>query len=209
MPCISQPLYVPDDVDFVIEGYIDPQEDLVVEGPFGDHTGFYSLPDLYPLFHITAITHLPNAVYPATLVGVPPQEDAYISQATERIFLPLIRAAILPEIVDMYMPAQGVAHNLAIVKIVKQYDGQAQKVANALWGAGQMMFNKILIIVDGDVDIRNVKELLQMATERFNPSTDVSFGQGTLDVLDHASQKCGYGGKMCIDLTHTISHIKL
>jgi 4-hydroxy-3-polyprenylbenzoate decarboxylase len=207
MPCISQPLYVPEDADFVIEGYIDPQEPLSVEGPFGDHTGFYSLPDLYPLFHVTAITHTPDAVYPATLVGVPPQEDAYLAMATERIFLPLIRTAILPEIVDMYMPAEGVAHNFCVVKIKKQYEGHAQKVANALWGAGQMMFNKILVVTDDDVDvnidvdIRNVEALMNVVAERFNPHTDIYFGYGTLDVLDHSSCQCGYGSKMCVDLT--------
>jgi 4-hydroxy-3-polyprenylbenzoate decarboxylase len=201
MPCLTQPLCVPEDVDFVIEGYIDPQEELVMEGPFGDHTGFYSLPDLYPLFHITAITHKQGAIYPATLVGIPPQEDAYITMATESFFLPLIRFGILPEIEDMYMPCEGVTHNIAIVSIKKQYEGQAQKTANALWGAGQMMFNKILAVVDDAVNIRDTESLLKSATDRFNPNTDIYYGQGALDVLDHAAQKCGYGGKMCIDLT--------
>jgi 4-hydroxy-3-polyprenylbenzoate decarboxylase len=201
MPCLTQPLYVPEDTDCVIEGYVDPQEDLVMEGPFGDHTGFYSLPDLYPMFHVTAITHRRDAVYSATLVGIPPQEDAYIAMATECIFLPLIRFGVLPEIEDIYMPCEGVAHNLAIVSIKKRYAGQAQKTANALWGAGQMMFNKILVVVDDAVNIRDTESLLHLATDRFNPDTDIYYGQGALDILDHATQKCGYGGKMCIDLT--------
>jgi 4-hydroxy-3-polyprenylbenzoate decarboxylase len=199
--CITQPLCVPADVDFVVEGYVDPQEPLVTEGPFGDHTGFYSLPDLYPRLHVTAVTHRKNAIYPATLVGIPPQEDACITKATERIFLSPIRLAMLPEVVDMSMPDAGVAHNIAIVKIRKTYAGQAKKVANALWGAGQMMLNKILIIVNENVDVQNITGIVKLAEQRFNPATDVYFGKGPLDVLDHAAQQYGYGGKMCIDLT--------
>ncbi|MDR0695087.1 MAG: menaquinone biosynthesis decarboxylase, partial [Prevotellaceae bacterium] len=151
--CLTQPLEVPADADFVIEGYVDVQALPETEGPFGDHTGFYSLEDLYPVMQVTSITHRKDAIYPATVVGIPPQEDAYFAQATERIFLTPIRLAVAPEIVDMHLPAEGVSHNLAIVKIKKDYPGQAIKVAHALWGAGQMMFNKIMIVVDGETEL--------------------------------------------------------
>ena len=203
-PCLTQPLEVPADADFVIEGYVDPAEPLAVEGPFGDHTGFYSLPDAYPRFHVTALTHRRDAIYPATLVGIPPQEDAYIGMATERIFLAPIRLAILPEIADMHMPFEGVMHNIAIVKINKTYPGQAEKTANALWGAGQMMFNKMLVVVDGSVDVHRYGEVCACLQQHFRPDTDVYFGRGPLDVLDHAAQTCGYGGKLCIDATRKL-----
>mgnify|MGYP006286040397 FL=1 len=145
---VSQDIDVPADADIIIEGYIDPEEDFIWEGPFGDHTGFYSLADWYPKLHITAITHRKDAVYPATIVGIPPMEDAWIAKATERIFLSPIKFAFLPEIIDIDMPAEGVAHNLVIVKIKKSYPGQAIKAAHALWGAGQMMFTKVMIVVD-------------------------------------------------------------
>lgn len=153
--CLTQPLQVPADCDFVIEGYIEKSEQLVVEGPFGDHTGFYSLEDLYPKLHITCISHKKDAIYPATLVGIPPQEDKYIAIATEKIFLTPIQLTMVPEILDLHLPEEGVGHNIAVVKIDKSYPGQAIKVAHALWGAGQMMFNKIMIITDRDIDIRN------------------------------------------------------
>lgn len=146
--CLTNDLYIPEDVDFVIEGYVDPAEDMIWEGPFGDHTGFYSLADFYPCFHVTCITHRRDAVYPATVVGIPPMEDAWIGKATERIFLSPIRMTMIPELIDMHLPFPGVAHNISIVKIRKTYPGQAVKVINSLWGAGQMMFNKILIVVD-------------------------------------------------------------
>ncbi|MBP3356604.1 MAG: menaquinone biosynthesis decarboxylase, partial [Rikenellaceae bacterium] len=140
--CITNDLWVPADCDMVIEGYVDTTEEKRVEGPFGDHTGFYSLEDLYPRFHVTAITHRRDAVYPATIVGVPPQEDAYVAEATERIFLTPMRLALQPEIEDLYMPPAGVAHNIALMSIDCRYRGQAEKVAHSMWGAGQMMFNK-------------------------------------------------------------------
>jgi 4-hydroxy-3-polyprenylbenzoate decarboxylase len=202
--CLTQPIEVPADADFVIEGYVDPAEPLAVEGPFGDHTGFYSLPDLYPYFHVTAITHRKDAIYPATVVGIPPQEDAYIGKATEHIFLAPVRLAMLPEIVDMHMPFEGVAHNIAIVKINKTYPGQGEKTANALWGAGQMMFNKMLVVVDGDVDVRRYSEVCACVQKNFRPDADAYFGRGPLDVLDHAAQACGYGGKLCIDATRKL-----
>lgn len=200
--CITQPeIEVPADADIIIEGYVDPNEELIWEGPFGDHTGYYSLPDWYPRFHVTAITHRKNAVYPATIVGIPPQEDAWIGKATERIFLAPIKMTMVPEIKDMNMPVEGVFHNLVITTINKEYAGQGQKVMNAMWGAGQMMFNKILVLADGDVKIDNYKELAQYVFNNLNPATDVYFSQGPMDVLDHSCSKLGFGGKMCIDGT--------
>lgn len=199
--CLTQPLMVPVDCDFIIEGYIEKNSPLVVEGPFGDHTGFYSLADLYPLMHITAITHRKDAVYPATLVGIPPQEDKYIALATEKIFLNPIKFTFVPEIVDMHLPEEGVGHNIAFIKIDKSYPGQAIKVASALWGAGQMMFNKIMIVADRDTDIRDRDQLLKAIIQNYNPSTDTHFSKGPLDVLDHASNTYSYGGKVLIDAT--------
>ncbi len=211
--CISQPgVEVPADADFIIEGYVDPDDELIWEGPFGDHTGYYSLPDWYPRFHITAITHKKNAVYPATIVGIPPQEDAWLGKATERIFLAPIKMTMVPEIVDMEMPVEGVFHNLVITKINKEYAGQGQKVMNAMWGAGQMMFNKILVITasmnhPGSVNSGQsfkINEYLKLAQDVFknlNPATDIYFSQGPMDVLDHSCSKMGFGGKMCIDGT--------
>ncbi|MGZ8517173.1 MAG: menaquinone biosynthesis decarboxylase [Chitinophagaceae bacterium] len=200
--CISQPdVEVPADADFIIEGYVDPGDELIWEGPFGDHTGYYSLPDWYPRFHITAITHKKNPVYPATIVGIPPQEDAWLGKATERIFLAPIKMTMVPEIVDMEMPVEGVFHNLVITKINKEYAGQGQKVMNAMWGAGQMMFNKILVIADEATSITNYPELAQYVFKNLNPSTDIYFSQGPMDVLDHSCSKMGFGGKMCIDGT--------
>ena len=200
--CLTQPeIEVPSDADFVIEGYVDPTEELIWEGPFGDHTGYYSLPDWYPRFHITAITHKKNPVYPATIVGIPPQEDAWLGKATERIFLAPIKMTLVPEIVDMDMPVEGVFHNLVIAQIRKEYAGQGQKVMNAMWGAGQMMFNKILVIADERTSITDYLRLSQDVFRNLNPATDISFSQGPMDVLDHSCSKLGFGGKMCIDGT--------
>ena len=200
--CITQPgIEVPADADFIIEGYVDPDDEMIWEGPFGDHTGYYSLPDWYPRFHITAITHKKDPVYPATIVGIPPQEDAWLGKATERIFLAPIKMTLIPEIVDMDMPVEGVFHNLVIAKIEKNYAGQGQKVMNAMWGAGQMMFNKILVLVDGDVNIQDYEELAKYVFKNMNPAADIFFSQGPMDVLDHSCSKLGFGGKMCIDGT--------
>jgi len=200
--CITQPeIEVPADADIVIEGYVDPAEDLIWEGPFGDHTGYYSLPDWYPRFHVTAITHKKNAIYPATIVGIPPQEDAWLGKATERIFLAPIKMTMVPEIMDMDMPIEGVFHNLVITKINKEYAGQGQKVMNAMWGAGQMMFNKILVLADQGITIQAYQELAQYVFANLNPATDISFSTGPMDVLDHSCSKLGFGGKMCIDGT--------
>ncbi len=191
---------IPEDCDFVIEGYVDPAEPKVVEGDFGDHTGFYSLKDLYPLFHITAITHRRDAVYPATVVGVPPQEDAYIAKATEKIFLAPIRMAVQPEVEDLWMPTAGTAHNLAVVSIAKRYEGQAHKVAQALWGAGQMMFNKYLVITSSSTKIRSFATLAALL-RRADTARSIIRSEGVLDVLDHATATCGFGGKLAFDLT--------
>ena len=200
--CISQPeLEVPADADFVIEGYVDPADKLIWEGPFGDHTGYYSLADWYPKFHITAITHKKNPVYPATIVGIPPQEDAWLGKATERNFVAPIKMTMVPEIMDMDMPVEGVFHNLVITKINKEYAGQGQKVMNAMWGAGQMMFNKILVLADEKVRIQDYESLAKYVFQNLNPATDIYFSTGPMDVLDHSCSKLGFGGKMCIDGT--------
>lgn len=206
--CITQPdIEVPNDADFVIEGYVDPNDELIWEGPFGDHTGYYSLPDWYPKFHITAITHKKNPIYPATIVGIPPQEDAWLGKATERIFLAPMKMTMVPEIVDMEMPVEGVFHNLVIAKIKKDYAGQGQKVMNAMWGAGQMMFNKILVLTaipdtsENEFKISDYEKLARDVFKNLNPATDVYFSQGPMDVLDHSCSKMGFGGKMCIDGT--------
>ena len=201
--CLTQPdIYVPEDADFVIEGYVDTDEDLVLEGPFGDHTGFYSLADYYPKFHITCITHRKDAIYPATIVGVPPMEDAYISLATEKIFKFPITMAFAPEMLDLHMPPAGVEHNLTLVKIHNQYPGNALKIKNAMWGAGQMMFNKILVVYSGDEDLRDYKRFAADALSRLVPARDVHIeNSGVSDVLDHSSRRFVCGGKMCIDCT--------
>src|SRR5918992_3726174 len=196
-------LDVPAEAEMVLEGYIDPAEELVLEGPFGDHTGFYSLADYYPKVHITAVTSRRDPVYPATLVGRPPMEDFYRGHATERIFLPLLKLTI-PEIVDYHMPAPGIFHNLVFVSIDKQYPGQAYKVMNALWGQGLMSLAKVLIILDKNVDVRNVQEAWWVALNNIDPERDVRFSMGPVDVLDHASRAFTYGSKMGIDATRKL-----
>jgi 4-hydroxy-3-polyprenylbenzoate decarboxylase len=198
--CITNDIYVPEDCDFVIEGYVDPTEPLAVEGDFGDHTGFYSLKDLYPRFHVTAITHRKDAVYPATVVGIPPQEDAYISVATERIFLAPIRLVMQPEIVDMTMPTAGTSHNIAIISLKSRYIGQSTKVAQGMWSAGQMMFNKYLILTPESTNVRNSDQIASLLCN-CDPEQAIIRGEGIYDVLDHATATCGYGGKMALDLT--------
>ena len=199
--CLTNDIWVPADCDFVIEGWVDPTEELVVEGPFGDHTGFYSLTDLYPRFHVEVITSRRDAIYPATIVGIPPMEDAYIAKATERIFLAPIRLAIQPEVRDLYMPMEGTAHNLALVSIAQRYLGQATKVAQGLWGAGQMMFNKYMVIAPESCDIRSKHELF-MLLRSVDFERDLIFSEGILDVLDHTTPTLGYGSKLAIDLTN-------
>ena len=199
--CITNDLYVPEDADIIIEGYVDPSEELIWEGPFGDHTGFYSLADWYPEFHVTCITHSDKAVYPATIVGIPPQEDSWIAKATERLFLAPVRMTLQPEIVDFHMPDAGIAHNLVIVKIKKSYPGQGMKILHSLAGAGQMMFTKYMVVVSGEIDIRDYKTLLIHIFENTDFSKDFLFSNGPLDVLDHSSDSFSYGGKMGLDAT--------
>lgn len=206
--CLTNELRVPADCDFVIEGYVDPAEPKAVEGDFGDHTGFYSLKDLYPRFHATCVTHRRGAVWPATVVGVPPMEDAWIQLATERIFLAPIRLAVAPEVVDLWMPPAGVAHNIAVCVVRKSFAGQALRVANALWGAGQMGFNKFLVLLsEEDAAGRTGEgyaEAIRERLRRFDPARDALFSRGVLDVLDHAAPQTGFGGKLCLDLTHKL-----
>jgi 4-hydroxy-3-polyprenylbenzoate decarboxylase len=197
--CKTQPLEVPADAEFVIEGYV-PANERRVEGPFGDHTGFYTLEDDYPVFKVTAITHRANPVYPATIVGRPPMEDGWLGKATERLFLPLVRLFV-PEVLDYNLPVEGVFHNLCIVKIKKRYPGHAQKVMHALWGLGQMMFTKIILVVDDWVDVQNLQEVLWVVANNIDPERDTTFVKGPIDVLDHASRAMGYGSKMGIDAT--------
>lgn len=191
---------VPASADIVIEGYIDPSEPLRREGPFGDHTGFYSLADDYPVFHVTCITRRQRPIYLTTIVGPPPMEDAYLGKATERIFLPLVRL-MLPEIVDMNLPVHGVFHNVAIVSIKKEYPAHARKIMHGLWGLGQMMFSKIVIVVDHDVNVHDPAEVTWIVGNQIDPKRDIIFVDGPVDVLDHAAPVMGYGSKMGIDAT--------
>jgi len=197
---VTSDLEVPAEAEVVIEGFIDPAEELVVEGPFGDHTGFYSLADRYPRVHVTAITMRRDPIYPATIVGRPPMEDYYLGHATERIFRPLLQLT-LPEIVDYHMPAYGIFHNLVFVSIDKQYPGHAWKVMNGLWGQGLMALAKVIVVLDADVDVRNPDEAWWVALNHIDPERDVRFTMGPVDVLDHASRAFTYGSKMGIDAT--------
>ena len=199
--CVTNDIYVPEDCDFVIEGYVDTAEEKVLEGDFGDHTGFYSLKDYYPKFHITAITHRRDAIYPATIVGIPPQEDAYIAMATERIFLAPIRLVMQPEVEDMYMPSAGTQHNITIISMRQLYERQASKVALGLWGAGQMMFNKYLLLTPATTDVRSPKELAKLL-RNCDLRKSIIRSEGIYDVLDHATATCGFGGKVALDLTN-------
>ena len=197
---VTSDLEVPAEAEIVIEGYIDPREELVLEGPFGDHTGFYSLADYYPKVHVTAVTLRRDPIWPHTIVGRPPMEDFYLGHATERIFLPLLRLTI-PEIVDLHMPAEGIFHNLVFVSIDKQYPGQAYKVMNGLWGQGLMSLAKVIVVVDKDVNVRDTKEAWWVALNHIDPERDVRFTMGPIDVLDHSSRAFTYGSKMGIDAT--------
>jgi 4-hydroxy-3-polyprenylbenzoate decarboxylase len=197
---VSCDLDVPAEAEFVIEGEIDPAEPLVTEGPFGDHTGFYSEADLYPRVRVTAITMRANPVYATTIVGRPPMEDYYLGHATERIFLPLLRLTV-PEIVDYHMPAEGIFHNLVFVSIDKQFPGQAYKVMNALWGAGLMSLAKVIVVLDKDVNVRDPQEAWWIALNHVDPERDTRFSMGPIDVLDHSSRGFTYGSKMGIDAT--------
>ena len=197
--CVTCDLEVPAQAEIVLEGYVQLGE-LRREGPFGDHTGFYSLDDDYPVFHVECMTMRKEPVYPATIVGPPPMEDYYMGRAIERIFLPLMRMQI-PEIRDMAMPAEGVFHNLMLVSIRKSYPGQARKVMHAIWGLGQAMFTKVIVVVDEDVDVQNFSEVAWQALNNIDPERDIEFVKGPVDSLDHASRLPDFGSKMGIDAT--------
>lgn len=197
--CETNDLEVPANSEIVLEGYVTPGE-LRREGPFGDHTGYYSLEDDYPVFHIECITHRKNPIYASTIVGPPPMEDFYMAKAIERIFLPLMRMQ-LPEVVDMCMPAEGVVHNLMIVSIRKSYPMHARKVMHAIWGLGQAMFSKCIVVVDDDVDVQNMSEVAWRALNNIDPQRDIEFVMGPVDSLDHASRLPNLGSKMGIDAT--------
>ena len=197
--CETCDLEVPANAEIVLEGYLNLGE-LRREGPFGDHTGFYSLDDEYPVFHVECITHRRKPVYAATIVGPPPMEDFFMGKAIERIFLPLMRTQ-LPEVRDICMPAEGVFHNLILVSIRKSYPGQARKVMHAIWGLGQAMFSKCIVVVDEDVDVQNVAEVAWKALNNIDPQRDIEFCLGPVDSLDHSSRLPNYGSKMGVDAT--------
>jgi 4-hydroxy-3-polyprenylbenzoate decarboxylase len=197
--CVTVDLEVPGNAQIVLEGYVEPGERRR-EGPFGDHTGFYSHPDDYPVFHLTCITHRKRPIYLTTVVGIPPMEDYYLGKASERIFLPLIRKT-LPEIVDMHFPAAGIFHNIVIVSIDKRYPGHARKIMNAFWGLGQLMFSKTILVVDKDVDVQNEAEVAWIVGTHYDPERDIQFTRGPVDDLEDASDLPAYGSKMGIDAT--------
>jgi len=201
--CLTIDMEVPAESEIVIEGYADPR-DLVREGPFGDHTGYYSLPEMYPRFTVTALTMRNAAIYPATIVGVPPMEDYYMGLATERIFLPIVQM-FLPEVVDYHLPAFGVFHNFCLVSIRKQYPYHARKVMHALWGMGQLMFSKFIIVVDEDVNVQNVEEVLFQTGANVDPRRDCHIVDGPVDALDHAAPYLCAGSKMGIDATRKLA----
>jgi 4-hydroxy-3-polyprenylbenzoate decarboxylase len=187
----------------VLEGYVDPDEKLEMEGMFGDHTGYYTLPEPYPKFHVERIMHRRDAIYPSTIVGVPPMEDFYMGAASVRIFLPVFKMNF-PEIVDMALPAEGVFHNLVFVSIKKSFPYHAMKVMHGLWGMGQMMFTKIIVVVDHDVNVHDTSEMLFRLCANIDPERDIIFTKGPADVLDHATPVLGCGSKIGIDATHKL-----
>ena len=201
--CQTNDLEVPADADIVIEGYVDPVEPLRMEGPFGDHTGYYTLVEPYPAFHVTCITHRQKAIYPATIVGMPPMEDFYMGSASVKLFMPVIKMNF-PEIIDIALPAEGVFHNLVFVSIRKTYPMQAYKIMHGLWGMGQMMFTKYMIVVDEDVNVHNTSEVLFHWCANTDPQRDCLFTRGPADVLDHATSEMGIGTKLGIDATRKL-----
>ncbi len=197
--CETVDLEVPAHAEIILEGYVNLDE-LRTEGPFGDHTGFYSLEDEYPVFHVTCVTHRKDPIYATTVVGKPPQEDAWMGKAVERIFLPLMKLTI-PELVDINLPIEGVFHNLMLVSIRKSYPGQARKVMNAIWSLGQAMFTKCIIVVDEDVDVQDIADVTLKVLNHIDPERDIQFTMGPVDSLDHAARLANYGSKMGIDAT--------
>ena len=198
--CITNDIYVPSNAEIVLEGYVDPSEELCLEGPFGDHTGYYSLADYYPKFHVTCITHRKDAIYPATIVGKPPMEDCYMAKATERIFLPMLRM-IIPELVDINLPLEGVFHNCAIVSIKNKYPGAAIKIMNSIWGMGQMMYTKLIIAVDDSVDVQNLAQVRDAVLNNVITKHHLFISEGPLDALDHSSNEALYGNRLGVDAT--------
>jgi 4-hydroxy-3-polyprenylbenzoate decarboxylase len=197
--CETVDLEVPGTAEYVLEGYVNLDE-LRTEGPFGDHTGFYSLEDEYPVFHVTCLTHRKNPIYATTIVGKPPMEDAWMGKAVERIFLPMMKLTI-PELVDINLPPEGIFHNLMIVSIRKSYPGQARKVMNAIWSLGQAMFTKVIVVVDENVNVQDLREVVLKALNHIDPERDIQFTLGPVDSLDHAARLPNYGSKMGIDAT--------
>lgn len=197
--CLTNDILVPAESEIIFEGYVEPGE-LRTEGPFGDHTGFYSLPDEYPVFHLTTLTHRKNPIYHATVVGKPPMEDCYIGEAITELFLPIIKRQ-LPEIVDLHMPFAGVFHNLVLVSIQKRYPGHARKVMHALWGMGQMSLTKTIVVLDEQANIRDYEEIVWRVLNNIDPQRDLEFVLGPIDTLDHASRQPNYGSKVGIDAT--------
>jgi len=197
---ITNDIYVPAEAEFIIEGYVNVTEKFRMEGPFGDHTGYYSLEDYYPVFHVTCMTHRKNPIYPTTIVGKPPMEDSYIGKATEKIFLPLLRMTN-PEIIDINFPLEGVFHSCVIISINKRYPGHAVKVMNAVWGMGQMMYTKMVIVVDQEVDVQNVSEVMWKVFNNIDGKRDITISEGPLDALDHASNTPYFGSRVGIDAT--------
>ncbi|HSL98510.1 MAG TPA: menaquinone biosynthesis decarboxylase [Candidatus Limnocylindria bacterium] len=197
--CRTVDIEVPAHAEVILEGYVDPDE-LRTEGPFGDHTGYYSLADEYPVFHLTCVTRRKNPVYPATIVGKPPMEDVYLGKATERIFLPLLRK-IVPEVVDMNLPIEGIFHNVALFSIDKRYPGHARKVMSAVWGMGLLMFSKFVVVFDADVNIQDPSEVIWRIGNNVDPRRDTMIVDGPVDALEHASPIPHYGSKMGIDAT--------
>ena len=197
--CRTCDILVPAESEIVFEGYVEPDE-MRTEGPFGDHTGFYSLPDEYPVFHLTAVTHRRDAIYPATVVGRPPMEDCYMGEAVEGLFLPVIKKQ-LPEIVDMHIPFAGVFHNLVLISIRKAYPGHARKVMHAIWGMGQAMFSKVVVVTDADVNLRDYNEVVWKVLNHIDPQRDMEFALGPVDALDHAARLPHYGSHVGIDAT--------
>ncbi len=200
--CKTIDIQVPADCEMILEGYVDPFERRS-EGPFGDHTGFYTSVEPYPVFHVTAITHRKNPVYPCTIVGKPPMEDGWMGKAVERIFLPLVRMMV-PELADMNLPVEACFHNLAFVSIRKRYPGHAFKVMNALWGLGQLMFTKMIFVFDEEVDVQNIQECIWRIANNIDPERDMLLSKGPIDVLDHASRAMGFGSKIGFDCTRKL-----
>lgn len=201
--CLTVDLQVPAEAEFVLEGYVDPKE-MRLEGPFGDHTGYYSLVDEYPVFHVTALTHRKNPVYPATVVGRPPMEDCYLAKASERIFLPLLKT-VFPEVRDFWMPWEGVFHNATVISIDKEYPGHARRVMSAIWSQGQMSFCKVAVLVDADTDLSQPRKVFMNILNELDLEADLYITEGILDVLDHSAPDALFGGKLGIDATRRLA----